>query len=217
MAHADVTDNGDGTYAAQLTATRSGTYGTRVVLATKGGLRAAYFANAGWAGAAAATRIDGAVSFAWGGGAAAEGLPTDDFSVRWAGLVRPAFGEVYTWYVEALGEATLWLDREVLLRAAPPRRGGWVRVMGEALRAGALYEVRIDYREGRGAGGLRVLWSSASTPKQAPPRDSQLTLVPAVTLAPRVTAPRQAPCEVAATLSAAWPGLPDAAKPCLAL
>jgi hypothetical protein len=105
------TDNGDGTLSVPVVATRSGTYASYVSLVSRGGLTGHYYRNpALQEQGEELTRTDSALDFDWQSRGPFACYPSDDFSVRWSGFVRPAFTEVYTIGLRADDSASLWLD-----------------------------------------------------------------------------------------------------------
>jgi hypothetical protein len=68
-----------------------------------------YFANKNLSGLPALTRNDVAVSFDWGQGAPANGLPVDGFSVRWTRTLKYDAG-VYRFSLRSDDGVRLWID-----------------------------------------------------------------------------------------------------------
>jgi hypothetical protein len=113
------TDNGDGTLSVPVVATRSGTYASYVSLVSRGGLTGRYYRNpALQEQGGELTRTDSALDFDWQSRGPFACYPSDDFSVRWSGFVRPAFTEVYTIGLRADDSASLWLDDSVRVETA---------------------------------------------------------------------------------------------------
>ena len=71
--------------------------------------RGDYFANMNLSGQPALTRNDVAVSFDWGQGAPANGLPVDSFSVRWTRSLKYDAG-VYRFSLRSDDGVRLWID-----------------------------------------------------------------------------------------------------------
>jgi outer membrane protein OmpA-like peptidoglycan-associated protein len=74
----------------------------------------------------------------------AEGVPVNDFSVRWTGWLRPPASGHYVLYITVDDGARLWLDgRQVLdeWRGQPPQ----TYKVNVDLRAGHAYALRFDY------------------------------------------------------------------------
>lgn len=61
------------------------------------------------------TRIDAQINCDWGNDAPGEGLPRDDFSVRWSGWIKVPRSGKYTFVVQANSGARLQIDGKTLL------------------------------------------------------------------------------------------------------
>jgi photosystem II stability/assembly factor-like uncharacterized protein len=132
------------------------------------GLAGAYFRTADLSGDGV-TRIDPEVSFDWAAGAPAAEFPADGFSVRWTGQVRARHSETHTFYVQADDGVRLWIDGRLLI--------DWWQEQPAAEYAAALplvggrrYDVRLEYADVSGSATVRLLWSSASTPREVIPQ-----------------------------------------------
>lgn len=68
-----------------------------------------YFANKALSGLPALTRDDAAISFDWGQGAPATGLPADNFSVRWTRTLKFDAG-TYRFSLRSDDGVRLWID-----------------------------------------------------------------------------------------------------------
>ena len=141
------------------------------------GMRGEYFTNTSLTGTPAFERAEVRLDFDWGtvapvGGSIAEpyrSFPTDGFSVRFTGVVVPAFSETYTFRVVADDGARL------MIRAAGS--GSWTTLIDQwstpgshtatfALQKGQQFDIRVEYRDESGAAMLRVLWSAPSVPEE---------------------------------------------------
>ena len=119
------------------------------------GLRGEYFTAKGHLrGALAFRKVDANVDFSWGGGAP-EGLPENNFSVRWTGELKvPADGE-YAFNIHVDDEAALYIDgRHVVSgrynsdgNAKVDLEAGWVPIV-------------LEYTEGNGHAGVTLSWSA---------------------------------------------------------
>lgn len=146
---------------------------------TLGGAHGSWFANPDLAGEPVFTRREVRIDFDWGNvmgvtGSVAEpyaSFPRQNFSVRWVGQVIPAFSETYTLRVLADEGARLWGraagtgDWSVWVDAWSGRSGQWVTAEVQ-LEAGAVYDIRLEYREVTGAAAVRLWWSGPSFPEE---------------------------------------------------
>lgn len=84
-------------------------------LATKG-LTGAYFANKTLSGSATKVQVDQMVNFSWGANApGVSGIPADNFSVRWTGVMKaPATGD-YVFYLRSDDGSRLYIDNSLLI------------------------------------------------------------------------------------------------------
>jgi poly(3-hydroxybutyrate) depolymerase len=132
------------------------------------GLRGDYFAAAGLTGAAL-VRLDATVSFDWGLGSPAAGIPVDGFSARWTGRIEPRYGEAYTFTTIADDGVRLWIDGTLVIddwtTHAAAARSGTI-----ALAAGRVYDLRLEYLETTGAASVSLSWSSASQAREVVPQ-----------------------------------------------
>jgi hypothetical protein len=133
------------------------------------GLHADYYDNIDFTGLAG-TRVDNRVDFDWGGQAPFAGMDQDSFSVRWTGVVEAPTSGVYTFSTLSDDGVRLWVDGLLLINNwsdhAPAENSGSIVLAG-----GQRYDIRVDYYERTGGAIMRLLWSSASTPKGIVPRD----------------------------------------------
>ena len=113
-------------------------------------------------------RVDANIAFEWGGDSPLVGIPADNFSVRWAGRLKPQFNESHTFQVIADDGARLWLDGKLIVDA-------WRELSGTnnsapvALSAGRSYDIVMEYFEATKTATAKLLWSSPSTPLQVIP------------------------------------------------
>ncbi len=130
--------------------------GAAVAPETPPGLLAEYFATPDFSGPPV-TRTDPQVSFDWGDGAPAEGLPAEDFSVRWVGHLRvPASGR-YRFTLVVDGGARLWVDHRLVVDAwggDGPRQQS-----GSATLAAGEVTIRLDYRDAAAAAAVTLAWT----------------------------------------------------------
>ncbi|MCY2954637.1 MAG: PA14 domain-containing protein, partial [Planctomycetota bacterium] len=111
------------------------------------------------------TRIDGAVDFDWGLGAADAALPKDEFSIRWSGVLKASVGGRYELLVYANAGARIWINDKIILEEANlARKRTGARVLLE-LPAG-LHGVRIEYWDGGGAAKMRLFWQRPGTKEE---------------------------------------------------
>lgn len=133
------------------------------------GLRGAYFTGA--FATPVIERIDPNVNFAWGLGAAADGMPADQFAVRWTGWLVPAVSGNHTFEVTADDMARLWIDDQLVIDAwsvsDSPRP-----VAGIApLTTGRPAKVKLEYFDNLGVARIDLAWSAPGLPRHIVPQD----------------------------------------------
>ncbi|MDC0834228.1 PA14 domain-containing protein [Geitlerinema sp. CS-897] len=126
------------------------------------------------------TRTDATVNFSWGGGAAAGGLGSDFYSVRWTGDIEPRFTETYTFHTITDDGVRLWVNDELIIDRWQ-LQGATEHTGTIALEAGQHYNIKLEYFENQGGATAQLLWSSSSQARQVIPQ-SQLYPNPTVTV-----------------------------------
>jgi len=169
-----VVDNGDGSYTASLLTTQSGRYTAYLELTTQGGLQGQYFPNPLWTDDGAVRhRVDTQLDMDWNLHAPMNSFPSDHFTVRWTGMIRPPVADYYTFYIQADDSVKLWFNRaKIFSSEGLAARQEWSVVVTQRLSPSALYPIRLDYREHQVSARIRLLWSSVNTPKQVVPSSS---------------------------------------------
>jgi GH43 family beta-xylosidase len=114
------------------------------------------------------TRVDSTVAFNWGTAAPDASMGSDNFSVRWTGLVQPQFSQDYTFYANSDDGVRLWVDGRLII-------DNWVNHAVQEhsatlpLTAGRNYDIRLDYYDAVSTAQATLSWSSASVTKQTIP------------------------------------------------
>ena len=151
------------------------------------GLTAEYFPARGFDQSPALTRVDpqiwfeaapqltgGLIRDTWANEAPAEGLPKDNFSVRWTGEIEARFSETYRLVVETdvNAQVSVWLNGERVIfddgtdgsrRSARIDRHFLCRRNHSApveLEAGVRYPIRVESIHGEGGAGVHLMWES---------------------------------------------------------
>jgi len=147
------------------------------------GLRGEYFRNRDLSGTPALVRVDAQVGFRWDRGSPTDnlmargeagpgqGVPADDFSIRWSGQVLPPVSGSYRIEAAANDGLRLYLDGRLLLdhwQASDRLSADGVDVQ---LEAGRAYDIRLEYYEGERDAGVRLAWNM---PGAKPPFEEAL-------------------------------------------
>ncbi len=121
-----------------------------------GGWWGDYFANPTLSGSPTMSRMDDAVRFGWGDGGPGEGLPTDNFSVRW---VRDEWFAGGTYRFEILSDdgVRVWVGDQLVV---DEWRDRWATplVVDRYIPVGT-YRVRVEYYDHVGEATISVGWS----------------------------------------------------------
>ncbi|MEJ5170361.1 MAG: TIM-barrel domain-containing protein [Fimbriimonadales bacterium] len=123
------------------------------------GLRGEYFDNPNLRGAPKAVRTDAAVDFDFGLRAPTEGLPKDNYSIRWTGKIGP-FPQTGTYRFHLLSDdgVRLWIGGKPVIDRWVPQASVWNR--GEVkVKAGQVLEFRLEFYNGVNEGVCRLHWS----------------------------------------------------------
>lgn len=146
------------------------------------GLQGAYYNNTTLAGSPVVTRIDPVINFNYVYTAAAPGVQLENYSVRWAGKVKPLYNETYTFYTVTDDGVRLWVNGQLLVNNWI-NQGATEKSGSISLAAGQQYDIVMEYYQGTGYASAQLLWSSASTAK---------AVIPAIQLYPPAAAARTA-------------------------
>jgi len=132
------------------------------------GLTAEYFAGTNLANLIL-VRTDTNVDFSWHGSSPGTGLSSNEFSVRWTGLIQPRYTEGCTFHLTTSDGCRLWIDGQLLIDK-------WhddvnTDATGSiALTGGQQYSVRIEYYDNTNPADALFEWDSASQARQVVPQ-----------------------------------------------
>jgi len=142
------------------------------------GLAAIYFRDARL-GEEALRRSERDLSFQWGWGGPGAGIPTDHFSARFEGWLAVPADDRYTFFITCSDGVRIWIDGRPVVDA-------WTRAndnfpKGSIDLLAGTHELRVEYFEGVGEAGLKVLLTSEreDAPFDLPALLSQPTPSPA--------------------------------------
>lgn len=121
------------------------------------GLKGDYYAGP-ISGQPVLSRVDGEIDFSWELDSPAEGVPANEFSVRWEGELEAAASGIHALHLISDDRAKLWINGKLVIDewAEHPLSQSSALV---DLEQGKRYLIRIDYFEHRGAATARLLWS----------------------------------------------------------
>lgn len=119
-----------------------------------------------------ADRIDDEINFDWGVGAPMEGVPADNFSIRWTGKVMPRYSGDYTFYLTSDNGSRLWINGELLIDKWTGNTNG--TLTGKIyLEAGEKYDLKLEHFDNRSVAFCKLEWASAFQAREVVPK-SQL-------------------------------------------
>ena len=138
------------------------------------GLQGEYFSNADFTGGEF-TRADPTIDFAW-----AEISPFGDrrksYSVVWTGQLVPRKTGLHALFLNVAGGARLYVNGELILDQPDEPEGMTSRDAQVELVGGAVADLRLEYVERDGFGGITLLWSEPGEYEQLPIPQGQLFL-----------------------------------------
>jgi hypothetical protein len=125
-------------------------------------------------------RTDAVVNFNWNTNSPDPSIPTNNYTVKWTGLVQPLFSEPYTFSATTDDGTRLWINGQEIINAwsaqSPTTWSGTIN-----LQAQQLYAVEMDYFQAGGGALAQLGWSSPST---APAIIPQSQLYPTLSVTP---------------------------------
>ncbi len=130
------------------------------------GLIGEYFGDKTWQ-KLLAIRTDANLDFEWPG-APGEGLPKDDFSVRWNGLLRVPVAGKYTFTIHVNEGGKLFIDDKPVIDEPDGTRKKKGTSATIALTDG-LHAIRVEFFDGGGLARVRVLWSGPTIAEEPIP------------------------------------------------
>ena len=123
------------------------------------------------------TRIDSNVNFDWGADSPEPGVVnSDNFTVRWTGMIETPSSETYTFHTEANEGVRLWINSELVIDTwtwnktwqvtQPPIELGSGNI---TLTAGQQYEIILEYYERGDTAMCKLFWSTPTVTRQTVP------------------------------------------------
>lgn len=107
-------------------------------------------------------RIDPTVDFNWGSGNPAPGIGSDDFAVRWSGMLQAPQTGTYIFSTQSDDGVRLWINGSLVIDNWTLHSPTWNDSAGIALSAGQRYEVRMEMFERGGGAVARLYWRKPS-------------------------------------------------------
>lgn len=111
------------------------------------GIKGEYFSNRNLEGRPAVTRIDPTINFDWGWNPPANGVPMENFSIRWTGYLHPRESGPMRFLVRSDDGARLFVD-DKLIYDDWTNHGDRTVDVPFTVDAGRTYKVRMEYYDG---------------------------------------------------------------------
>jgi hypothetical protein len=107
-------------------------------------------------------RVDPTINFNWNNGPPDPTFATNNYVVRWTGMVQPLFNQTYTFTTTTDDGVRLWVNGQLLVdHFTPQSPTSWSGSI--ALSALQLYSIEMDYFQQGGGAIAQLSWSSSST------------------------------------------------------
>jgi beta-glucosidase len=130
------------------------------------GLQAEYFSNTGLSGDPALKRVDPAVNFEWNNISPGPGVPAQNYSVRWSGVLVPPVDGDYRLGVHTDGGSRLFLDGRKIVDDWNPHGARTMTTLVH-LEAGHAYPIRMEYFHHSWESTARLLWLPPNLTEEA--------------------------------------------------
>lgn len=129
--------------------------------------RGEYYSNPNLNGTPVLVRNDVVVSFNWGGGAPAAGLPTDNFSARWTRTLNFPSG-IYRFALTIDDGVRVWVDNNLVIDQW--HDGSPTTYVAEARLSEGKHRIRIEYYERSGGALIDLRWQRVDEQSNQAPR-----------------------------------------------
>ncbi|MCE5251971.1 glycoside hydrolase family 3 C-terminal domain-containing protein [bacterium] len=123
----------------------------------KPGLRAEYFNNTDLAGDPVLVRLEDNIGFEWGGGSPDPSINHDFFSARFSGVLKSPVDGAVTLSLSGSDGVRLYFSNELLFENWRDR-GFPTDYIPVSLEKGKLYDIKVEYYEGKWGADLYLGW-----------------------------------------------------------
>ncbi|MEC0171219.1 glycosyl hydrolase, partial [Paenibacillus graminis] len=168
------------------------------------GLQGEYFKNMTLSGTPVLVRNDAVVNFNWRQAAPDSSLGVDSFSIRWTGLIKPSYSETYTISTTSDDGIRVWIDGTAVI-SSWTKQSGTERTGNITLKAGQLYDIKVEYYENAGDANIRLMWQSPSQTKATVPTSALYVNTSAASSSKTLLAVAPTPAATLAPTPAATP------------
>lgn len=122
------------------------------------GLYAEYFDNPDLRGRPVLSRIDSVMDPYWGLGSPGEGVPKDNFSMRWTGTITPPATGNYEIGIITDDRGRLYFDDSLIVDNWRPYQINVFKSKVVSMEKGKEYKIEIDYADSVDYAGIRFQW-----------------------------------------------------------
>jgi len=113
-------------------------------------------------------RIDPTVNFNWGTNSPAPSVNSNNFTVRWTGMIEVPSSNTYTFHTQTDDGVRLWVNGQPVINNWTDHSN--THDSGEiALKAGQKYEIILEYYESGGDAVCELTWSTPSLTRETIP------------------------------------------------
>ena len=126
------------------------------------GLTGEYFDNNRLEGTPRITRIDERMDFRWTLNSPGRGIPFDWYSVRWTGTLTVPLAGVQRVAIEGNDGYRLYLDGRLVIDNWK-KQSYSRKIVGIAVKPGAVVDIRLEYFESTGNARLKLMWDAGVT------------------------------------------------------
>jgi Beta-glucosidase-related glycosidases len=125
---------------------------------TDTGFRAEYFDNIDFTGKPSFTQTETKINYSWTGGTGIDGMPKENFAVRWNGIIHPDETAEYDFVLGGDDGYRMFIDNEEVIDDWTP--GGYRSTnISKKLDARRNYLVRIEYYQKGGGAAVTFMWN----------------------------------------------------------
>jgi len=117
--------------------------------------RGEYYNNTTFSGNPTVVRSDPAIDFQWQDSAAAEGLPVDNFAVRWTGR-WPSETGAYRFYAQVDDGIRVWLDAHLIIDQWHESTGALYSA--DVYLSPSAHVIKAEYFSARGSAQVKLWW-----------------------------------------------------------
>ena len=114
------------------------------------------------------TRVDTLINFNWGSSSPDNAVDGNNYSIRWAGYIRPQNSGVYSFYINTTNGVKLWVD-DVLIINSPDNNSQNVLTGEITLNSGVYSSIKLEYIKNTDNASITLEWSANGIAKQLVP------------------------------------------------